>query len=111
MGFLTDAVYDLAKLYLRSFCPASSTPYADPSSNSQHAEGESAAEGRGSMEASGTTDHLQFTLFAMHGIPAVWVSRCVYPQSNVPFYVFWIAVRKTPETIVSTFLRMTWPQN
>uniref|UniRef100_A0A673Z5C6 Phosphatidylinositol 4-phosphate 3-kinase C2 domain-containing subunit alpha n=1 Tax=Salmo trutta TaxID=8032 RepID=A0A673Z5C6_SALTR len=51
MGFLTDAVYDLAKLYLRSFCP-----------------------GRGSMEASGTTDHLQFTLFAMHGIPAVWVS-------------------------------------
>uniref|UniRef100_A0A673Z6I2 Phosphatidylinositol 4-phosphate 3-kinase C2 domain-containing subunit alpha n=1 Tax=Salmo trutta TaxID=8032 RepID=A0A673Z6I2_SALTR len=56
MGFLTDAVYDL------------------------HAEGESAAEGRGSMEASGTTDHLQFTLFAMHGIPAVWVSRCVYEK-------------------------------
>uniref|UniRef100_A0A8C7IGF1 Phosphatidylinositol 4-phosphate 3-kinase C2 domain-containing subunit alpha n=1 Tax=Oncorhynchus kisutch TaxID=8019 RepID=A0A8C7IGF1_ONCKI len=51
MGFLTDAVYDLAKLYLRSFCP-----------------------GRGSKEASGTTDHLQFTLFAMHGIPAVWIS-------------------------------------
>ncbi|CAB1323546.1 unnamed protein product [Coregonus sp. 'balchen'] len=78
MGFLTDAVYDLAKLYLRSFCPAasssSSTPSPDPSSNSQHAEGESAAEGRGSKEASGTTDHLQFTLFAMHGIPAAWVS-------------------------------------
>uniref|UniRef100_A0A4W5JU04 Phosphatidylinositol 4-phosphate 3-kinase C2 domain-containing subunit alpha n=1 Tax=Hucho hucho TaxID=62062 RepID=A0A4W5JU04_9TELE len=51
MGLLTDAVYDLAKLYLRSFCP-----------------------GRSSKEASGTTDHLQFTLFAMHGIPAAWVS-------------------------------------
>uniref|UniRef100_A0A674AIY2 Phosphatidylinositol-4-phosphate 3-kinase catalytic subunit type 2 alpha n=1 Tax=Salmo trutta TaxID=8032 RepID=A0A674AIY2_SALTR len=55
MGFLTDAVYDLAKLYLRSFCP-------------------SPVEGRSSKEASGTTDHLQFTLFAMHGIPAAWVS-------------------------------------
>ncbi|XP_031656916.1 phosphatidylinositol 4-phosphate 3-kinase C2 domain-containing subunit alpha-like [Oncorhynchus kisutch] len=73
MGFLTDAVYDLAKLYLRSFCPVSSSS-PDPSSNSQHTEGESAAEGRGSKEASGTTDHLQFTLFAMHGIPAVWIS-------------------------------------
>uniref|UniRef100_A0A8C7T4T2 Phosphatidylinositol 4-phosphate 3-kinase C2 domain-containing subunit alpha n=1 Tax=Oncorhynchus mykiss TaxID=8022 RepID=A0A8C7T4T2_ONCMY len=51
MCFLTDAVYDLAKLYLRSFCP-----------------------GRSCKEASGTTDHLQFTLFAMHGIPAAWVS-------------------------------------
>uniref|UniRef100_A0A8C8F2B8 Phosphatidylinositol 4-phosphate 3-kinase C2 domain-containing subunit alpha n=1 Tax=Oncorhynchus tshawytscha TaxID=74940 RepID=A0A8C8F2B8_ONCTS len=51
MCFLTDAVYDLAKLYLRSFCP-----------------------GRSCKEASGTTDHLQFTLFAMHGIPASWVS-------------------------------------
>uniref|UniRef100_A0A674AHN6 Phosphatidylinositol 4-phosphate 3-kinase C2 domain-containing subunit alpha n=1 Tax=Salmo trutta TaxID=8032 RepID=A0A674AHN6_SALTR len=50
MGFLTDAVYDL------------------------HAEGESPVEGRSSKEASGTTDHLQFTLFAMHGIPAAWVS-------------------------------------
>uniref|UniRef100_A0A8C7GT46 Phosphatidylinositol 4-phosphate 3-kinase C2 domain-containing subunit alpha n=1 Tax=Oncorhynchus kisutch TaxID=8019 RepID=A0A8C7GT46_ONCKI len=60
MCFLTDAVYDLAKLYLRSFCP--------------HAEGESLVEGRSCKEASGTTDHLQFTLFAMHGIPAAWVS-------------------------------------
>uniref|UniRef100_A0A8C8FJB2 Phosphatidylinositol 4-phosphate 3-kinase C2 domain-containing subunit alpha n=1 Tax=Oncorhynchus tshawytscha TaxID=74940 RepID=A0A8C8FJB2_ONCTS len=60
MCFLTDAVYDLAKLYLRSFCP--------------HAEGESPVEGRSCKEASGTTDHLQFTLFAMHGIPASWVS-------------------------------------
>lgn len=78
MGFLTDAVYDLAKLYLRSFCPAysSSSSSPDPSSSiSQHAEGESPVEGRSSKEASGTTDHLQFTLFAMHGIPAAWVSR------------------------------------
>uniref|UniRef100_A0A6Q2Y786 Phosphatidylinositol 4-phosphate 3-kinase C2 domain-containing subunit alpha n=1 Tax=Esox lucius TaxID=8010 RepID=A0A6Q2Y786_ESOLU len=60
MGILTDAVYDLARLYLRSFCP--------------HAEGESAPEGRGSKDASGTTDHLQFTVFAVHGIPAAWVS-------------------------------------
>uniref|UniRef100_A0A8C4EQK5 Phosphatidylinositol 4-phosphate 3-kinase C2 domain-containing subunit alpha n=1 Tax=Dicentrarchus labrax TaxID=13489 RepID=A0A8C4EQK5_DICLA len=51
MALLTQAVYDLAKLYLRSFCPPSS-----------------------SKEASGTTDHLQFTLFALHGIPANWVS-------------------------------------
>uniref|UniRef100_A0A8K9V297 Phosphatidylinositol 4-phosphate 3-kinase C2 domain-containing subunit alpha n=1 Tax=Oncorhynchus mykiss TaxID=8022 RepID=A0A8K9V297_ONCMY len=50
MCFLTDAVYDL------------------------HAEGESPVEGRSCKEASGTTDHLQFTLFAMHGIPAAWVS-------------------------------------
>uniref|UniRef100_A0AAQ6A4X3 Phosphatidylinositol-4-phosphate 3-kinase n=1 Tax=Amphiprion ocellaris TaxID=80972 RepID=A0AAQ6A4X3_AMPOC len=53
MALLTQAVYDLAKLYLRSFCPPS---------------------GRSSKEASGTTDHLQFTLFALHGIPANWVS-------------------------------------
>uniref|UniRef100_A0A673GUK0 Phosphatidylinositol 4-phosphate 3-kinase C2 domain-containing subunit alpha-like n=1 Tax=Sinocyclocheilus rhinocerous TaxID=307959 RepID=A0A673GUK0_9TELE len=26
------------------------------------------------IEASGTTEHLQFTLFAVHGIPATWVS-------------------------------------
>uniref|UniRef100_A0A673GV22 Phosphatidylinositol 4-phosphate 3-kinase C2 domain-containing subunit alpha-like n=1 Tax=Sinocyclocheilus rhinocerous TaxID=307959 RepID=A0A673GV22_9TELE len=29
---------------------------------------------RDSREASGTTEHLQFTLFAVHGIPATWVS-------------------------------------
>uniref|UniRef100_A0A8C9ZQM0 Phosphatidylinositol 4-phosphate 3-kinase C2 domain-containing subunit alpha n=1 Tax=Sander lucioperca TaxID=283035 RepID=A0A8C9ZQM0_SANLU len=52
MALLTQAVYDLAKLYLRSFC----------------------VEGKSSKEASGTTDHLQFTLFALHGIPANWVS-------------------------------------
>uniref|UniRef100_A0A8C8FFK6 Phosphatidylinositol 4-phosphate 3-kinase C2 domain-containing subunit alpha n=1 Tax=Oncorhynchus tshawytscha TaxID=74940 RepID=A0A8C8FFK6_ONCTS len=77
MCFLTDAVYDLAKLYLRSFCPASSSSSSSPDSSlsiSQHAEGESPVEGRSCKEASGTTDHLQFTLFAMHGIPASWVS-------------------------------------
>uniref|UniRef100_M4AD82 Phosphatidylinositol 4-phosphate 3-kinase C2 domain-containing subunit alpha n=1 Tax=Xiphophorus maculatus TaxID=8083 RepID=M4AD82_XIPMA len=52
MALLTKAVYDLVKLYLRSFCPPSP----------------------GSKEASGTTDHLQFTLFALHGIPGHWVS-------------------------------------
>uniref|UniRef100_A0A667XSV6 Phosphatidylinositol-4-phosphate 3-kinase catalytic subunit type 2 alpha n=1 Tax=Myripristis murdjan TaxID=586833 RepID=A0A667XSV6_9TELE len=68
---LTEAVYDLAKLYLRSFCPASSSFSSTPSA--QGADNE-ATEGRGSREASGTTDHLQFTLFSMHGIPANWVS-------------------------------------
>ncbi|KAL0967958.1 hypothetical protein UPYG_G00260330 [Umbra pygmaea] len=75
MGSLTDAVYHLAKLYLRSFCPASSSfSTSQKTSNSQHADREAVAEGLGSKEASGTTDHLQFTLFAMHGIPATWVS-------------------------------------
>ncbi|XP_071398101.1 phosphatidylinositol 4-phosphate 3-kinase C2 domain-containing subunit alpha [Centroberyx affinis] len=71
MALLTEAVYDLAKLYLRSFCPASSS--FSSSASAPAADGE-AAEGRGSKEASGTTDHLQFTLFAMHGIPGNWVS-------------------------------------
>ncbi|XP_059420879.1 phosphatidylinositol 4-phosphate 3-kinase C2 domain-containing subunit alpha-like [Carassius carassius] len=61
---LTDAVYDLAKLYLRSFCPA--TPGC---TMEEHME-----DRRDSREASGTTEHLQFTLFAVHGIPATWVS-------------------------------------
>ncbi|KAJ4938288.1 hypothetical protein JOQ06_002912, partial [Pogonophryne albipinna] len=39
----------------------------------QAADGEG-VEGISSKEASGTTDHLQFTLFALHGIPAHWVS-------------------------------------
>uniref|UniRef100_A0A8C4GP29 Phosphatidylinositol 4-phosphate 3-kinase C2 domain-containing subunit alpha n=1 Tax=Dicentrarchus labrax TaxID=13489 RepID=A0A8C4GP29_DICLA len=56
MALLTQAVYDLAKLYLRSFCPPSASFSSPP------------------KEASGTTDHLQFTLFALHGIPANWVS-------------------------------------
>uniref|UniRef100_A0A8C1UIC9 Phosphatidylinositol 4-phosphate 3-kinase C2 domain-containing subunit alpha n=1 Tax=Cyprinus carpio TaxID=7962 RepID=A0A8C1UIC9_CYPCA len=58
---LTDAVFDLAKLYLRSFC--STTPGCMMEEDR-----------RDSREASGTTEHLQFTLFAVHGIPATWVS-------------------------------------
>ncbi|XP_026086720.1 phosphatidylinositol 4-phosphate 3-kinase C2 domain-containing subunit alpha-like [Carassius auratus] len=61
---LTDAVYDLAKLYLRSFCPATPGCMME-----EHME-----DRRDSREASGTTEHLQFTLFAVHGIPATWVS-------------------------------------
>ncbi|KAF0040416.1 hypothetical protein F2P81_006314 [Scophthalmus maximus] len=71
MASLTQAVYDLAKLYLRAFCPPSTSFGSRPLP--QAAE-EEAVEGRSSKEASGTTDHLQFTLFALHGIPANWVS-------------------------------------
>ncbi|KAI1903926.1 hypothetical protein AGOR_G00000440 [Albula goreensis] len=60
---LTSAVYDLVKLYLRTFCPVTS----------QHAE-RGPGEGRSSTEASGTAEHLQFTLFAVHGITNAWVS-------------------------------------
>ncbi|XP_056138610.1 phosphatidylinositol 4-phosphate 3-kinase C2 domain-containing subunit alpha isoform X2 [Lampris incognitus] len=72
MGLLTEAVYDLAKLYLRSFCPASSSHLS--SSPSPKMADKEAAKSRDSKEASGTTDHLQFTVYAMHGIPANWVS-------------------------------------
>lgn len=69
MVLLTEAVYHLVKLYLRSFCPPSASfSFAPP------AAGE-AVDGGTSREASGTTDHLQFTVFAVHGIPAGWVSR------------------------------------
>uniref|UniRef100_A0A8C2DT41 Phosphatidylinositol 4-phosphate 3-kinase C2 domain-containing subunit alpha n=1 Tax=Cyprinus carpio TaxID=7962 RepID=A0A8C2DT41_CYPCA len=61
---LTGAVYELAKLYLRSFCPT--TPGCTME--------EFMEDRRDSKEASGTTEHLQFTLFAVHGIPATWVS-------------------------------------
>ncbi|XP_031713793.1 phosphatidylinositol 4-phosphate 3-kinase C2 domain-containing subunit alpha [Anarrhichthys ocellatus] len=71
MAVLTQAVYDLAKLYLRSFCPPSASFSSPPLPHAADGEG---AEGRSSKEASGTTDHLQFTLFALHGIPANWVS-------------------------------------
>lgn len=72
MELLTQAVYQLVKLYLRSFCPPlpSFTPRpALPAGG--------AVEGRSCREASGTTDHLQFTLFALHGVPSTWVSRSV----------------------------------
>uniref|UniRef100_A0A3B3VTG1 Phosphatidylinositol 4-phosphate 3-kinase C2 domain-containing subunit alpha n=1 Tax=Poecilia latipinna TaxID=48699 RepID=A0A3B3VTG1_9TELE len=72
IALLTKAVYDLVKLYLRSFCPPS--PSFSLSASAQSADSGGAGEGRGSKEASGTTDHLQFTLFALHGIPGHWVS-------------------------------------
>lgn len=68
MALLTQVVYDLVKLYLRSFCPPSASFRLPPADGG-------AVERRSSREASGTTDHLQFTLFALHGIPASWVSR------------------------------------
>ncbi|TKS73942.1 Phosphatidylinositol 4-phosphate 3-kinase C2 domain-containing subunit alpha [Collichthys lucidus] len=71
MALLTQAVYDLAKLYLRSFCPPSASFRSPPLPQAADEEG---VGGRSSKEASGTTDHLQFTLFALHGIPANWVS-------------------------------------
>ncbi|XP_039988528.1 phosphatidylinositol 4-phosphate 3-kinase C2 domain-containing subunit alpha [Xiphias gladius] len=71
MSLLTQAVYDLGKLYLRSFCPPSASVSLPPL---PQAADEQAVEARSSREASGTTDHLQFTLFALHGIPANWVS-------------------------------------
>nr|XP_019934575.1 PREDICTED: phosphatidylinositol 4-phosphate 3-kinase C2 domain-containing subunit alpha [Paralichthys olivaceus]XP_019934576.1 PREDICTED: phosphatidylinositol 4-phosphate 3-kinase C2 domain-containing subunit alpha [Paralichthys olivaceus] len=71
MAMLTQAVYDLAKLYLRSFCAPSSSFSTRPLPETSD---EETVEGRSSKEASGTTDHLQFTLFALHGIPANWVS-------------------------------------
>uniref|UniRef100_I3KEN5 Phosphatidylinositol 4-phosphate 3-kinase C2 domain-containing subunit alpha n=1 Tax=Oreochromis niloticus TaxID=8128 RepID=I3KEN5_ORENI len=71
MALLTQAIYDLAKLYLRSFSPPSSSFRSPPLP--QVTDGD-AVEARRSKEASGTTDHLQFTLFALHGIPANWVS-------------------------------------
>uniref|UniRef100_A0A3P8QWE7 Phosphatidylinositol 4-phosphate 3-kinase C2 domain-containing subunit alpha n=1 Tax=Astatotilapia calliptera TaxID=8154 RepID=A0A3P8QWE7_ASTCA len=71
MALLTQAIYDLAKLYLRSFSSPSSSFHSPPLP--QVTDGD-AVEVKRSKEASGTTDHLQFTLFALHGIPANWVS-------------------------------------
>lgn len=64
LAVLTDAVYELAKRYLQSFCPI--TPGYLMEENKE--------DERDSREASGNTEHLQFTLFAVHGIPATWVS-------------------------------------
>ncbi|CAG5957551.1 unnamed protein product [Menidia menidia] len=72
MALLTKAVYKLAKLYLRSFCPPSPSFSSPPLP--QVADGGETGEAKSSREASGTTDHLQFTLFALHGIPGSWVS-------------------------------------
>ncbi|MEQ2167165.1 hypothetical protein GOODEAATRI_001309 [Goodea atripinnis] len=73
MAFLTTAVYNLVELYLRSFCPPS--PSFSLPTIAQSTDVGGAVEVRSSKEASGTTDHLQFTLFALHGIPGHWVSR------------------------------------
>uniref|UniRef100_A0A673A4S9 Phosphatidylinositol 4-phosphate 3-kinase C2 domain-containing subunit alpha n=1 Tax=Sphaeramia orbicularis TaxID=375764 RepID=A0A673A4S9_9TELE len=74
MALLTQAVYDLAKLYLRSFCPPSPSFTPPPLGPASPAADGDSADDKGSREASGSTDHLQFTLFALHGIPANWVS-------------------------------------
>lgn len=66
---LTAAVYDLIKLYLRSFCPP-----LPSGSEGQPTKGQP-NEVRDSKEASDTSEHLQFTLVAVHGITNVWVSR------------------------------------
>uniref|UniRef100_A0A8C4ZB75 Phosphatidylinositol-4-phosphate 3-kinase, catalytic subunit type 2 alpha n=1 Tax=Gadus morhua TaxID=8049 RepID=A0A8C4ZB75_GADMO len=55
MAQLTEAVYDLARLYLRLLRPRGAPPSATP-------------------PPPGTTDQLQFTVFALHGIPAPWIS-------------------------------------
>uniref|UniRef100_A0A1A8CKU6 Phosphatidylinositol 4-phosphate 3-kinase C2 domain-containing subunit alpha n=1 Tax=Nothobranchius kadleci TaxID=1051664 RepID=A0A1A8CKU6_NOTKA len=72
LALLTKGVYDLAKLYLRSFCPPSTSANSPPVAQCGD-EGQS-VEGTSCKEASGTTDHIQFTLFALHGIPSNWVS-------------------------------------
>lgn len=64
MSTLTDAVYQLVKLYLRFFCPPS-LPLQTDTHNGR----------RDSRDASGNTEHLKFTVFAVHGVPAPWVSR------------------------------------
>ncbi|XP_020780649.1 phosphatidylinositol 4-phosphate 3-kinase C2 domain-containing subunit alpha [Boleophthalmus pectinirostris] len=93
---LTQAVYDIVKLYLRSFCSpspscVSSHTCASSCSAPEHQQG---GEETGSCtspdhmgscttpdhtaalsrEASGVTDHLQFSLSMLHGLPHTWVS-------------------------------------
>ncbi|XP_062861386.1 phosphatidylinositol 4-phosphate 3-kinase C2 domain-containing subunit alpha [Trichomycterus rosablanca] len=62
IGTLTNAVYDLIKLYQRSFC----LPFS--------VDQENAKEQKDSREAYTTTEHVQFTLFGIHGISSAWVS-------------------------------------
>ncbi|KAM9480748.1 phosphatidylinositol 4-phosphate 3-kinase C2 domain-containing subunit alpha isoform 1-T3 [Clarias gariepinus] len=61
---LTDALYDLVKLYMCSFC-LDLPPQLDE---------ERPEKPRDSQEASSVTEHVHFTLFAIHGISAAWVS-------------------------------------
>ncbi|KAK6472842.1 phosphatidylinositol 4-phosphate 3-kinase C2 domain-containing subunit alpha-like isoform X1 [Huso huso] len=64
MNGLTTAVCDLLQLYLRSFS-SSSSPQSAPSGPKER---------RSTKEACKATEHLQFTLFAAHGIPPGWIS-------------------------------------
>eukprot|EP00064_Thunnus_orientalis_P005461 superscaffoldBa00000535_g5475 len=95
MSLLTQAVYDLAKLYLRSFCPPSTSYCSPPLPNS--ADGDTVEGGMSSKEASGTTDHLQFTLFALHGVPPNWVD---FPNSAVD--VLYVGPKEAPSPEPST---------
>ncbi|XP_041074619.1 phosphatidylinositol 4-phosphate 3-kinase C2 domain-containing subunit alpha-like [Polyodon spathula] len=64
MNGLTTALCDLLQLYLRSFS-SSSSPQSALSAPKER---------RRTKEACKTTKHLQFTLFAAHGIPPGWIS-------------------------------------
>ncbi|KAI5620325.1 phosphatidylinositol 4-phosphate 3-kinase C2 domain-containing subunit alpha isoform X2, partial [Silurus asotus] len=61
---LTNAVYDLVKIYLSSFCLALPV----------HADQDHPEKQRDSIEASGITDYVHVMLFALHGISTAWVS-------------------------------------
>ncbi|XP_072290570.1 phosphatidylinositol 4-phosphate 3-kinase C2 domain-containing subunit alpha [Eucyclogobius newberryi] len=81
---LTQAVYDVVKLYLRSFCCPSHTCVSScTAAHEQQGElspvardRDAAADltGAPSREASGVTEHLQFSLSTLHGLPHSWVS-------------------------------------
>lgn len=92
---LTQAVYDLVKLYLRSFCGPSHTGPSPCESTDHHTEAQSPEHSTAlspehaeelscssypdhteaqCTEASGVTDHLQFTLSTLHGLPHSWIS-------------------------------------
>ncbi|XP_077177735.1 phosphatidylinositol 4-phosphate 3-kinase C2 domain-containing subunit alpha isoform X2 [Paroedura picta] len=60
---LTSAVYALLQLYLNSCGSPACTPKND----------------RSTKDAWTTTEHLQFTIFAAHGILSGWVSTIIFP--------------------------------
>lgn len=62
---LTNAVYDMVKIYLCSFSLAFPLDV-----NQEHVEKQ-----REIRDASSITEHVHFMLFAIHGISASWVSR------------------------------------
>uniref|UniRef100_H3BBV2 Phosphatidylinositol-4-phosphate 3-kinase catalytic subunit type 2 alpha n=1 Tax=Latimeria chalumnae TaxID=7897 RepID=H3BBV2_LATCH len=59
---LTRAIVDLLHLYLSSFSISPSAAWSTPKSDDN------------TKEACLATEHLQFTVFAAHGIPSCWVS-------------------------------------